>query len=181
MGHFDAGVAAARRGVALDPLGRQSRSELGRALYFARRYEEAITVFAEAISLEPDFKSTYGERGLAYYGLGDLQRARASCETKADEWGIQQCLAVVYYKLGRHADAEAEFAKMKAALGDDFAYQYASIFAQWGKPAQALEWLETALRLRDPGLEYLKTDPLLDPLRQEARFQAIERELKFPD
>jgi hypothetical protein len=41
--------------------------------------------------------------------------------------------------------------------------------------------LETAWRLRDPGLEYLKTDPLLDPLRKEPRFQAIERELKFPD
>jgi hypothetical protein len=26
----------------------------------------------------------------------------------------------------------------------------------------------------------LKTDPLMDPLRQEPRFQAIERELKFP-
>ena len=181
MGHFDAGIAAARRAVVLDPLARQSHSELGRALYFARRYEEAVAAFAEVISLEPDFKATYGERGLAYYGLGDLQSARGSCETKADEWGIQQCLAVVYYKLGRHADAEAEFAKMRAALGDDFAYQYATIFAQWGNRAQALEWLETALRLRDPGLEYLKTDPLLDPLRQEPRFQAIERELKFPN
>ena len=27
----------------------------------------------------------------------------------------------------------------------------------------------------------LKTDPLMDPLRQEPRFQAIERKLKFPD
>jgi TolB-like protein/Tfp pilus assembly protein PilF len=180
MGRFDAGVAATRRAVALDPLARQSHSELGRALYFARRYEEAVAAFAEVISLEPDFKATYGERGLAYYGLGDLQRARVSCETKADEWGIQQCLAVVYDKLGRHADAEAVLAKMKAALGDDFAYQYAAIYAQWGNRAQALEWLETALRLRDTGLEYLKTDPLMDPLRQEPRFQAIERELRFP-
>jgi hypothetical protein len=51
---------------------------------------------------------------------------------------------------------------------------------QSGNRAKALEWLETALRLRDPGLEFLKTDPLMDPLRQEPRFQAIERELKFP-
>ena len=39
---------------------------------------------------------------------------------------------------------------------------------------------QTAWRLRDSGLEYLKTAPLLDPLRQEPRFHAIERELKFP-
>jgi hypothetical protein len=31
------------------------------------------------------------------------------------------------------------------------------------------------------GLEDLKTDPLLDPLRKDPRFKAIERELKFPD
>jgi hypothetical protein len=87
---------------------------------------------------------------------------------------------VVYDKLGRHADAEGELAKLKAAMGEGSAYQYATIYAQWGNRAKALEWLETALRLRDPGLEYLKTDPLLDPLRQEPRFQTIERGLKFP-
>jgi hypothetical protein len=27
---------------------------------------------------------------------------------------------------------------------------------------------------------YLKTDPLMDPLRKEPRFQAVMRELKFP-
>jgi tetratricopeptide (TPR) repeat protein len=87
---------------------------------------------------------------------------------------------VVYDKLGRHAEAEAELAKLKAALGDAAAYQYAVIYAQWGDRAKALEWFDTAMRLRDPGLESLKTDPLMDPLRQESRFQAAMRELKFP-
>jgi TolB-like protein len=180
MGHFDAGVAAARRAVVLDPLARASHSVLGRTLYVAHRYEEAVAALAEVISLDPDYKDTYAFRGFAYYGLGDLQRARASCETQPDYWGNQYCLAVTYDRLGRHADAEAELAKMKAVVGDTAAYQYATIYAQWGNRAQALEWLETALRVRDPGLELLKTDALLDPLRKEPRFQAIERELRFP-
>ena len=180
MGHFDAGLAATRRAVVLDPLARASHVALGLALYAARRYEEAVAGFAEVIRLEPDFKPTYGDRGLAYYGLGDLKSARGSCETKPDAWRSQWCLSLVYDKLGRHADAEAELAKIKAAFGDAAAYQYATIYAQWGNRAKALEWLETALRLRDSGLEGLKTDPLMDPLRQEPRFQAIERELKFP-
>jgi hypothetical protein len=90
-------------------------------------------------------------------------------------------LEVGVKKLGRHADAEAELAKLKAALGDTAAYQYATVYAQWGDRAKALEWLETALRLRDPGLELLKTDAFLDPLRKEPRFKAVERELKFPN
>jgi hypothetical protein len=35
--------------------------------------------------------------------------------------------------------------------------------------------------MRDPGVRFLKTDPLMDPLREEPRFQAIERALKFPN
>jgi TolB-like protein/lipoprotein NlpI len=180
MGHIDAGLAAARRAVVLDPLARDSHSLLGRALYAARRYEEAVVALSEGISLYPGDKALYTYRGLTYYGLGDLQSARASCETKQDYLGNQWCLAVTYDKLGRHADAEAELAKLKASMGDVMAYQYAAIYAQRGDNPKALEWLETALRLHDPGLEQLKTDPLMDPLRKEARFQAVMRELKFP-
>jgi TolB-like protein/cytochrome c-type biogenesis protein CcmH/NrfG len=180
MGHFDAAIAAARRAVVLDPLDRRSHSMLGRALYAARRYGEAAAAQAEAIRVNPDYTVAYAERGLAFYGLGDLEGARASCETKRNDWVSQLCLAVVYDKLGRHADAEAELAKVRAAQGDASAYPYATIYAQWGDRLKALEWLEAAMRVRDPDLSALKTDPLLDPLREEPRFQAIERELKFP-
>jgi hypothetical protein len=37
------------------------------------------------------------------------------------------------------------------------------------------------VRLRDSGLHGLKTDFLLDPLRKEPRFQAVMRELQFPE
>jgi TolB-like protein/Tfp pilus assembly protein PilF len=180
MGHFEAGIAAARRAVVLDPLGRISRSNLGRALYAARRYGEAVAAYAEVASLNPNFKQNYQERGLAFYALGDFENARASCATEQDPTG-SPCLAVAYLKLGRNADAEAELAKLKAAAGNDAAYSYAAIYAQWGDHPKALESLDTAVRLRDSSLTNLKTDPLLDPLRKEPRFQAIERELKFPN
>ena len=180
MGHVDAGLAATRRAVMLDPLARQSHSALGHALYAARHYEEAVAVYADVISLDPDYKAAYGERGLSIYALGDLQSARASCETKPDYWISQQCLAVIYDKLDRHADAAGELAKIKAAFGETGGHQYATIYAQWGNLPKALEWLETALKLRDPGLVDLKTDPLMDPIREESRFKAVIKELKIP-
>lgn len=181
MGNTAAGLAAIHRAIELDPLNPRSHVLLGYGLYIARRYQESTAAFAEAIGLDPEHTQAYAFQGLAYYELGNLQDARSSCEMKRDYWLSQWCLAVVYHKLGRHPDAESEFAKLKAANGNDAALQYAEIYAQWGDRAKALDWLDSAMRLRDPGLEFLKTDPLIDPLRDEPRFQAVIRELKFPE
>jgi TolB-like protein len=179
-GRSEAGITAVRRAVALDPLNRDTHSTLGVTLYYARRYDDAIAAFQDALALDPGDRRASSFRGFASYQRGNFQGARASCEPDPDYWGNQTCLAMTYEKLARHADAEAVLVKMVAANADDAAYQYAEIYAQWGDASTALKWLETALRLRDPGLAQLKSDSLLDPLRKEPRFQAIERELKFP-
>jgi TolB-like protein/DNA-binding winged helix-turn-helix (wHTH) protein/Flp pilus assembly protein TadD len=180
MGRTEPGLSALSRAVVLDPLSPRSHQYLGEARWIARRYREAVTAFDEVLSIDPDNARAYRFRGFAYYGLGDLQRAFASCPNIRILYHYE-CLALTYEKLGKHAEAEANLAKYQDAAGDASAYQYAQIYAQWGDVAKALQWLETALRARDPGLGWLKGDPLLDPLRQEPRFQAIERELKFPD
>jgi TolB-like protein/Flp pilus assembly protein TadD len=180
MGHFDAGIAAARRAVALDPLDYLTYQGLGYALFGAQRYQEAIAAYTESITVDPNYKPGYGALGLAFYAAGDLRSALASCEAHRDNYQCQVCLAMVYGKLGRRADAQAELTKIETAYGDDAAYQYAQIYAQWGERGKALDWLAAAMRVRDSGLIGLKVDPLLNPLRQEPRFQAIERQLKFP-
>jgi TolB-like protein len=180
-GRSEAGLADLRRAVTLDPLNATTHHLLGFGLYLAHRYEEARAANTEAISLDPDLLRAYEYRGLTDYQLGDLAGARATCEARPNYWGTQWCLALVYEKLGRHAEAQAAVAKIQAMQGDTTAYQYSTIYAQWGDAAKALEWLESAMRLRDPGLSLLKVDPLMDPLRKEPRYQAIEQELKFPD
>jgi len=181
MGRADAGIAAVRRAVALDPLNPVIRRHLGQALNLARRNDDSVTALREAVALDPDSATNRSWLGVAYYVSGDFQSARSSCEIKPEFQWSHWCLALTYDRLGRRADAAAELAKFRAELGDSASYQYAAIHAQWGDVPTGLEWLETAMRLRDPGLMYVKTDPLLDPLRKEPRFQAIERELKFPN
>jgi len=176
LGHADAGIAMVRRAVALDPLNPLSHQRLGETLIAARRYDEALAAFLQYESLD----TTHDLQGLVHYLLGKLESARSACEFKPTYWGNQVCLAIVYNKLERHADAEAMIGKMKVDFGDVAAYQYAEIYAQWGNTSAALDSLETAFRVHDDGLLALKTDPLLDPLRKEPRFNAIERELKFP-
>lgn len=181
MGRTEAAITAARRAVLLDPLNSHSHIDLGQVLYLGRHNLEALSALQDALALDPEHPLATAYRGLAYYGLGDFERARASCETKLGHWAGQWCLALTYEKLGRHADAERMLAAIKASEGDDAAYQYAEIYAQRDNAAQTFKWLDTARRLRDPGLESLKTDPLIQRLSNDPRFQAIERELKFPE
>jgi len=180
MGRTDAGLTAVRRAVALDPLNENSYSDLSSALWSARRYDEALAAYQDPLSLRP--KDPTGPLvALIYYALGDFEKMRAVCAGVGEAVkDFQICLPLAYHKLGRQADAETALSRFKALEGDAGAYDYATIYAQWGDMTKALEWLTTAMQLRDPNLAYLKTDPLLDPLRNEPRFQAIERELKFP-
>jgi serine/threonine protein kinase/Tfp pilus assembly protein PilF len=182
MGRGDDGAAALRHAVALDPLNPISYAMLGVGLFNLRRYPEAIEAGKNAQVRSHEAAFAADLLGFAYYQRGDFESARLSCEKlAATDTTSQACLAVTYDKLGRHADAETMLAKIRATAGDTWATMYSGIYAQWGDSARALDWLETAMRLRDPELAELKANPLLDPLRRQPRFQAIERALRFPD
>jgi TolB-like protein/DNA-binding winged helix-turn-helix (wHTH) protein/Tfp pilus assembly protein PilF len=176
MGRSEASIAAAQRAVVLDPLHASTRISLAFALTNARRFREAVAVVTDAIALRPD-QNSYEFLGYLHYLLGDLQRAREACDKALGH----ACLAITYEKFGQHAAAEEELAKLHALRGDTGAVDYAMVHAQWGDNATALAWLDTALRLHNPELEQLKSDPTFDPLRKEPRFQAIERALNFPN
>ena len=180
MGNAAAAIGAAREATVLDPLNANVHRTVGIAFVMAHQYSDAISAYQAALSLRPDDVRLHALIGETRYLMGDLQGARALCEmASADEVG-RECLAVTYRRIGMRSRAEAVLQGLESSLGDSGAYDYATIYAQWGDVPKALDWLETALRLRDPGLVELKTEPYLDPVRSEPRFQAIERELKFP-
>jgi len=181
MGRSDSGLTMVRRAVALDPLNYLSFVFLGGGLQVLRRYDEAEAAFRGALALGPDSSDALTEVGVTQYLLGDPEAARSTCEKVTEVYDLRpQCLALALHKLGRHADAEAALDKLKARWGDNGPTVYAVVYAQWGDTTKALEWLDTAVRRRNPSLEGVKTNPLLDPLRKEPRFQAVMRELKFP-
>jgi hypothetical protein len=60
-------------------------------------------------------------------------------------------------------------------------YYVAEAYAFRNQPDEAFQWLDRAYVQRNDGLIELKTDPLLNNLRHDARFAALLRKLKFPD
>ena len=179
MGRTDSGLKSIRRAAELDPLNAISHTYLGAALLTLRRYEEAIAAYTEALAVggDPGIHAVIGE---AYYLLGDLQSARTSCEENARETvDVQFCLALTYDKLGRHADAEAELGKSRQPQAIPEPMDTPRSMHS-GATAQSTRMAGHRPAAARSNLQALKTDPLLEPLRKEPRFQAIERKLKFP-
>ena len=61
------------------------------------------------------------------------------------------------------------------------AYVIAGQSAIIGETEEAMTWLERAYEERDPNLIFAKTDPLLDPLRSDPRFDDLLRRIGFPE
>jgi tetratricopeptide (TPR) repeat protein len=181
MGHADAGLKALRRAVAVDPLNAFTHGSLGLGLILARRYDEALQVLGTGRALTPENPYILRNMGFAHYALGNYQAARGFCEQTDQRDPVNIfCLALTYDKLGRRSDAEVTLSKFRALIGDAANAGYVWVYAQSGQTDRALDELEGAMRLRDPYLIQLKVNFLTDPLRNEPRFQAIERALKFP-
>jgi tetratricopeptide (TPR) repeat protein len=89
--------------------------------------------------------------------------------------------AIALHQLGRHEEAAKELTLLQEDSGDSAAYQYAQIHAQWGETGQALDWLQKALELHDPGAMNMRIDGFLDPLRQEPRFRELLQVGGFTD
>lgn len=89
-------------------------------------------------------------------------------------------LSVAYHALGESGQADKELAKLMSLAGDSSALNYARVYAQWGKTPLALQWLATAERQHDPLMQVLRVDWMLDPIRNEPQFKAIEARMNFP-
>jgi TolB-like protein/Flp pilus assembly protein TadD len=181
IGRADSGAAMAQRGVSLDNLNPRAYRTLAIVLDDAHRHREAIEAANRALSLNPSDVRQAALRGISLLQLGEFESARQSCDTPPLDWESRLCLAIAYDKLHRRPDAEAQVRAMKADLGDSSAYQFAEIYTQWGDIPKALDWIETAYRLRDPGIASLRSDEFFGPLRNEPRFRDIERRLNMPN
>ncbi len=168
-----------RQAIARDPLNPRSYRMLGNALFSLRRYDDSMAAFAHADAMDTHLSQPkLTQEAATLLAQGHADEALRICR-KGDDWFDHQCMAIAYHALGRQPEAEQQLAKVREVLGDSGAYNYAVITAQFGRPDEALRWLQTAYTLKDPGLSELPTDPFLDPIRGRPEFQSLMAQLGF--
>jgi serine/threonine-protein kinase len=183
LGHFEPALTAAKRAVSLDPQSSGSHLMLSYVYYFARRYPEALTTIEVAKALNPRQSEIDEQWARLLLASGKAGQALALCEATVmpfDDDYRHWYLAEAYHALGREAEAREELRKSQQLDGEGSAYSFATVLAQLGDSAAALEWLHKALQARDPLLQLARIDWQLDPIRHEPQYQAIIAQLNFP-
>lgn len=91
-------------------------------------------------------------------------------------------LGEAYAAAGKQDEAEKLLAQLQVLSKQQYVttYHTGRIYASLGKIDEAFAWWETAYRERASWLIFLKTDPMLDDLRSDLRFQDLMRRLNFP-
>jgi tetratricopeptide (TPR) repeat protein len=183
FGEVDSSVRAAQRAVILDPRNIAAHINLVNILTNARRFDEANVALKNASAIGPMSKWLAGTMANLLLASGEVDSALKHCESPdipLDQWQRSACLAFAYHAAGRQREADRELEKFQSLERDSSAVEYAATYAQWGNLAEAAKWLNTAERLRDPGLLWLKVSWEFDPIRNDPKFQAIVDRLKIP-
>jgi serine/threonine-protein kinase len=186
LGRVDGALASFQRGVALDPLGAIRHAALGWGYYFARRYELALDQCRRALEIDPELAVAHHWLALVSEELGDWDQAesalRRTVALSGRDGASLASLATTLARRGRTREARALLAEMEQLRRKTYvsAYDFATTHAALGEIFSALEWLEHAYDERTHRMVFLRVDPRLDRLREQARFRALLERMAFP-
>jgi len=180
LGEIRESAAQARRATSIDPLSSTAWYVLADVLDIAGDLEGGRDAAARALALSQDNPIAsivfVGNRILA----GQPDAALAQASRSKSGWVRLTGTALAAYDLGRTAEANSALEELITRFGQVAAYQVAEVFAWRGELDKAFQWLDRAVAQRDPGLTYLKTDPILRRLYGDPRWEELLRRLNLP-
>lgn len=187
LGRIAEGLGEMQRAIALSPRSVRLLIEAGSLHYFAGEYDRAIGQLQPIVKEEPQAVGAHLFLGLAYARRSRCEEALAELQ-KAEELagGADQNLdlwtswgrGVAYAQLGNREKAEEVLTDL---IGRPRQPDRASLIAllcfSLGRDDEGFEWAERAYEEHDPGLLWLRIDPLLEALRSDPRYLALVKRM----
>jgi TolB-like protein len=177
----DAALANVRRALEVDPLNTVRSHAIEQQLYRARRYDEVLEQHRVTWSLDRDVARSLPDSPLAeaYREMGRYDESIAEFRALQERTGAPPAagLAVTYARMGREPEARAILHEVetRAMEADDLAIAVGRIYANLGDFDMAFQWLERAYESRRYTILSIRSDPALDPLRDDPRFAELLR------
>ena len=178
-GLLEQAITELERAEELDPLTPKKKNNLGVALYFAGRYDEALQWFH--LVPDPDLDSERRHRRMAeIYGIKGMQKEAIAELVTSLKFGAKPELAAQVgrsYLSSGYVEAkktvlqgEVKWAEREAKAGKipENAYWIARDYAELGKTNNATAWLATAYENNSAGFLDYKLDPQIADFRSDA-------------
>jgi TolB-like protein/tetratricopeptide (TPR) repeat protein len=185
VGRHEEADQHAERAIELDPLSLLMNMTRALNYYLARKYDNAIDELDQVIRMEPNFvaaRSVLGnallQKGRCDKALGEYQKALELIKgAEVAEVSVKALIARAFALCGKQSDAVT----LLQEITDASPYAIAGVYAALGDHDSAFEWLDKAYVQHDIQLVSLKTDPSLDSLREDQRFQHLVKQVGLPN
>jgi len=178
---FDRALAEKRKAEQLDSLSVITAYEVGKTLFFARRYDEAHEQMKRTIDLDDHFAYVYYyeaqiamQQGRMDDGLALLQKAMSLSGRSpllVAMWGYANARA------GHPDEAESAIRELQSRPGNYSALFLARIHAALGDRDEAIRLLQQVYDDRSESIVWLKVDSTFDSLRGDPRFVELLKKI----
>jgi len=184
IGRTQESLEEAKRAHELDPLSPFVNLGLARQYYLARQYDAAITQCRMGLQIEPTYFPARIQLALAYEQKGRIEDAIGELETARSMASslpiVHALLAHAYAMAGRRADAQRELNVLTTAAAHNqyVPPSYLAIIAiATGHNDKAFAYLDKSYQDRSEHVLYLGVEPLVDPLRNDPRFESLLKKI----
>lgn len=184
LGRHEEAIAEMKRAMELEPLSLIQGANFAAVYMYARQLDLGFDQARKTMDLDPNF---FG----SIVWLSHIQNLRGQYEETLALVGKRSELTAnlrpdvihALAKLGRRTEAQDALNKWKELDKTDFVSRYWMAVGEiaLGNKDAAFADLEEAYRQHEWFLQRIKTDPFMDPLRDDPRFESLVKRLKFPE
>jgi tetratricopeptide (TPR) repeat protein len=181
LGRTEEALHEAERARELDPLTPEITGNVARIAYFARRDYDAVAGYRRTLEVGLSPGWPYVGIAMAQAAQGRYGPALAELDSVRGSFGglTEAVRAYVHARAGRREQARQILTDLERRSRETYVapLYIAIIYGALGERDSAFEWIERAVRERDGMLRFAKVEPMLDPLRSDARFDVLLRRL----
>jgi TolB-like protein len=177
LGRLPEAANALANGTLQDPLFSPAWYWLGRIKMAQGDYAGATLALNRTLAINPEYASAAWSLGTVALVRGDAGKALEIFMHLKRPLGI----AMAEHDLGHLDESKQALMPFIDAHAGDSAYAIAGAYAWCNDRDQAFTWLTRAIAQHDDGMQYVKYDPLLRSLRDDARYMDLLRAVKLSE
>jgi TolB-like protein/DNA-binding winged helix-turn-helix (wHTH) protein/Tfp pilus assembly protein PilF len=180
MGNKEQGTSEARKSLELDPISEPTSLTVVYVYYLSHQFDKCIEQAKKTLELFPQSNATYHWLGQCYEKKG-MSDAALAAYLHANPGPAEKVAALrAAYQKKRLPGVYATLMELRRKDKKEIDPILSAMHcARLGRNDEAIAQLRQAYQQHCDGLQFLKAEPVYDPLRADPRFQELVSQLQF--